>query len=91
MSGIHSGVQMLIKHQSLYAECVHSVCHRLNLVLNDAAECCAKIKSFLKRRKRSTSTFIGFSAPNWAILKAFGIVEESCFKTCEHNKIRETR
>ena len=82
MSGIHSGPQMVIKQQSLYAECVHCVCHRLNFALNDAAECCAKIKSFLKRRLKSTGTFFGLLLQRWAILKAFR-TDEKCL-TLKH-------
>ena len=48
MRGIHSGPQMLTKQQSLYAECVHCVCHRLTFALNEAANCCAKIISFFE-------------------------------------------
>ena len=82
MSGIHSGPQILIKQQSLYAECVHCVCHQLNFALNDAAECCAKIKSFFETTVEIYRYFFCFSAPNWAILKAFGTDEK--YLTLKH-------
>ena len=48
MSGNHADPQMLIKQHSLYAECVHYLCHRMNFALNNAAECCAKINIFVE-------------------------------------------
>ena len=54
---------------------ISTVCHRLNSVLNDAAECCAEMKAFVKWWKRST--FFGFSAPNWTLPKAFGTYAKS--------------
>ena len=52
---------------------VHCICHRLNLVLRDAAECCPEMQSFFGTvRGRRIYKFFDSSAPNWALRKAFG-------------------
>jgi hypothetical protein len=71
MSGIYAGVQKRIIAHSPNAQYVHCVCHRLNLVLRDAAECCPEMQSFFGTVE-DVYNFFGFSAPNWALLKAFG-------------------
>jgi hypothetical protein len=45
MSGAYSGVQKRIQSIVPSAAYVHCICHRLNLVLGDAAESCAEMKS----------------------------------------------
>lgn len=71
MSGIYSGVQKRIIDHSPNAVYVHCVCHRLNLVLRDAAECCPEMQTF-SGTVEDVYKFFGCSAPNWALLKAFG-------------------
>ena len=46
-----------------------TVCHRLNLVLNDAAECRAEMKAFLKWWMRST--FCSFQWPELSSTESF--------------------
>ena len=69
MSGIYSGVQERIKEHSPNAVYVHCVCHLLNLVLHDAADCCVEMKTFFGTVEE-VYKFFGYSAPNWALLQA---------------------
>ena len=70
MSGVYSGVQQRIKEHAPNAIYIHCVCHRLNLVVHDAAECCAEMKTFFAIVEE-VYKFFGLSAPNWELLKAF--------------------
>ena len=46
MSGIHGGLQALVREISASALYVHCMAHRLNLVLVKAATTCVPVKSF---------------------------------------------
>ena len=68
MSGIYSSVQERIKEHSPNAVYVHCVCHRLNLVLHDAADCCAGMKTFFGTVEEVLSiqcTQLGSAASFW--------------------------
>ena len=64
MSGVYSSVQERIKEHLPNAVYVHCVCHRLNLVLPEMKTFFGTVEEVYK--------FFGYSAPNWALLKAFG-------------------
>lgn len=83
MSGVYAGVQKRIIDHSPNAVYVHCICHRLNLVLRDAAECCPEMQSFFVTVE-DVYKFFGSSAPNWALLKAFGDVNDVKSYTLKH-------
>jgi len=70
MDGVYVGVQKRIIDYSPNAVYVHCICHRQNLVLRDAAECCPEMQSFFGTVE-NVYKFFGSSAPNWALLMAF--------------------
>jgi len=71
MSNIYAGVQKRIIDHSPNDLFVHCVCHRLNLVFRDAVECCPEMQSYFGTVE-DVYKFFGSSAPNWALLEAFG-------------------
>ena len=62
MSGAYSGVQKSKQSIVPNAAYVHCICRRLNLVLGDAAESCAEMKTFFAI-VQSVYVFFGTSAP----------------------------
>lgn len=55
---------------------VHCICHRLNLVICDAAEACSDIKGFFGIVQQ-IYVFFGGSAPRWALLQALSSEEKA--------------
>jgi hypothetical protein len=93
VSGIYVGIQKRIIDLSPNAVYVHCVCHRLNLVLRDAAECCPEMQTFFGTVE-DVYKFFGCSAPNWALLKAFGDgndVKSCTLKHLSHKTDREVQ